>query len=137
MKNVAFCILIITLFTSCNGIRKTKDKVTDTISEVLQKPVIEDCSLFDKFPELEKDEFKINEITPDTAFTESDFAYFEREIQCPTEYEATKSHFFYAYKDLDLNELVFFTCTKTPEKHFLIFDLKNNNIYHLIENFKE
>ena len=140
MKNIAFCI-IITLLISCDRIRKTKDKMSNTVSEILQEPIIEDYSLFDKFPEFERNEFKINEIkgikceympyfykyyfkysgdreliqqyisniqchyneiTPDTAFIESDFVYFEKEVQCSTEYEASKSQFFYAYKDLDL-----------------------------------
>lgn len=40
-------------------------------------------------------------------------------------------------KEKDLKDLKFYTCIKTPEKHFIIFDLRNNLIYHMIGNFRE
>lgn len=77
------------------------------------------------------------EIVPDTILKESNAIYFERKTEPMTENELKKVKFFFEYKETDLNELKFYTCTKTPEDHFIIFDLKNNLIYHMIESFRE
>jgi hypothetical protein len=78
------------------------------------------------------------EIIPDTTFIKSNFTCFEKEIQHGiTKYEIEKAKFFFEYRETDSIELKFYTCVKTPEKHFIIFDLKNNLIYQMIENFRE
>lgn len=80
---------------------------------------------------------RYTEIVPDTTFIETTPAYFEQETQRITKYEYEKAKFFYSYKEKDLKDLKFYTCIKTPEKHFIIFDLKSNLIYHMIGNFRE
>ena len=78
------------------------------------------------------------EIKPDTELVKSSSNYFEEKIfKGITEQEKQMAQFFFAYKNLDLGELEFYTCVKTPEIHYLVFDLKNNFIYHMIENFRE
>ena len=170
-------MVISILLISCNKIKNAKDKVADKLIEVLlERPVTEEYSLFDKFPEWKKNEYNITkvkgikcdyiglfykyyfrysgdrelikqyisniqchytEIVPDTTFIETTPACFELETQRITKYEYEKAKFFYSYKDKDLKDLKFYTCIKTPEKHFIIFDLKNNLIYHMIGNFRE
>ncbi|MCL2131699.1 MAG: hypothetical protein FWH36_04495 [Lentimicrobiaceae bacterium] len=168
-----FYVVMGVFLISCNEIKNTKNKLV----EELKEPIIADCFLFDKFPELKNDELKINEIkgikceyvssfykyyfkysgdreliqkyisniqcryaeiTPDTMLIKSDFARFEQETQNGiTEYEVEKASFFFEYKQTDIKELEFYTCTKTPEKHFIVFDVKNNLIYQMIKNFRE
>ena len=154
--------------------QKTWEKFVDRMSE----PTIKNYSLFEAFPELKRDEFKINEVNgilceyipffykyyfkysgdiplikqyisnieysyteipPDTALVKSNFADFDKKTlkKDMTEYEMQKVKFFFAYKELYLDELEFYTCCKTPELHYIVFDLKNNFIYHMIENFRE
>ena len=168
------------LLISCNQVKKGKDKAIDMalhqIVEFLSTPSIKEYSLFDRFPELAKDEFGIvefhgvlcdypfffykyyftysgnreliqqyisniqcrySEIVPDTAFIKSDFTHFEKQTQNLAAYEYKKANFFFAYKDTNPEELEFYTCTKTPETHYIIFNTKSGLIYHLIENFRE
>ena len=65
--------MIVSLLTSCNRVHKVKDKVREkkdrvvnkalgTIVDFIRESAITDYSLFDKFPELKRDEFKITEI---------------------------------------------------------------------------
>lgn len=77
------------------------------------------------------------EIVPDTALIKSTATYFEQETQSITKYESEKAKFFFGYKETDMKDLEFYTCTKTPEMHFIIFDLKKNLIYHMIKYFRE
>ena len=178
IKNIKiFFYILCVCLVSCNGIKNTKDKIIKKTVDVLREPIIEDYSLFDKFPDFKRDEFEIDnvkgikceyvpffykyyfkysgnreliqsyisniqchytEIIPDTAFIKSDFACFEKKIQNGiTKYEIEKANFFFEYKETNFNELEFYTCVKTPEKHFVIFDKKNNLIYQMIENFRE
>lgn len=48
-------MVISILLISCNKIKNAKDKVADKLIEVLlERPVTEEYSLFDKFPEWKK-----------------------------------------------------------------------------------
>lgn len=173
---ILLCIMISVLLISCNKMRNTKDKAINKLIDVLESPVIEEYSLFDKFPEWKKPEYKITEaagikcdyvpsfykyyfrysgnrelikqyisniqchyteIVPDTALIKSTATYFEQETQSITKYESEKAKFFFGYKETNMKDLEFYTCTKTPEMHFIIFDLKKNLIYHMIEYFRE
>lgn len=78
-----------------------------------------------------------SEIVPDTALIKSDPTSFEKETRAMTKYEYDKAQFFFKYKETDVKYLEFYTCIKTPEKHYIVFDTKSNIIYHMIENFRE
>ena len=56
-------MVISILLISCNKIKNAKDKVADKLIEVLlERPVTEEYSLFDKFPEWKKNEYNITKV---------------------------------------------------------------------------
>jgi len=192
-KHMRYIILIITILilSSCERIRNKTDKMIDKTKEVvsdkansltkkiideIREPIISDFNLYEKFPELKTEIYKVSdavglkceylpsfykyyftykgdrdeifkfinnikceysEIKPDSTIINIKKIDFENQVKDLTEIEIKKAEFFYDYKNQNNDQIEYYKCTKTPEKHFIIYDTKTGQIYHMIENFIE
>jgi hypothetical protein len=78
-----------------------------------------------------------SEILPDTICNRIDLLEFQKKISGLTELEKERAAFFLKIGQSNEVDLELYDCIKTPEHHFIIFDRKAGQIYHMIESFKE
>lgn len=82
-------------------------------------------------------ESHFNEIKPDSICHKITYRSFRRNLKNRTHKELKEARFFFTFHQFDMEDLEFFECIRTPEKHSIIFNNKTKTVYHIIENFRE
>lgn len=108
--------------------KSTKDKIKNKLIDELNRPVTKKISLFNIFPKLKNDEYQVTDIEG---------------LQC--DYQVFFYKYFFKYsgnRELIAQYISNIKCHYSeivPDTALIkmVFDTKNNIIYHMIENFRE